>query len=82
MLKVNIMKEVKAYNGQIIKVGETNSFADLWSGDGNEEELLESGAMSVAYDKELDEIIIADFEIVDKDEENIIQSIIRITDLR
>lgn len=50
MLKVNIMKEVKAYNGQIIKVGETYSFAD--------------------------------FEIVDKDEENIIQSIIRITDLR
>lgn len=38
--------------------------------------------MSVAYDKELDEIIIADFEIVDKDEENIIKSIIRITDLR
>lgn len=29
MLKVNIMKEVKAYNGQIIKVGETYSFADL-----------------------------------------------------
>lgn len=38
--------------------------------------------MSVAYDKELDEFIIADFEIVDKDEENPIDSIIKITDLR
>lgn len=37
--------------------------------------------MSVAYDKELDEFIVADFEIVDKDEENPIDSIIKITDL-
>ena len=84
MLKVNIMyKEVKDYEtGQIIKVGETYRFADIWSGDGDEEEILESGAMGAAYDKELDEFIVADFEIVYKDEENIIQSIIRITDLR
>lgn len=76
-------KEVKDYEtGYIIKVGETYRFAYLWSGDGDEKEILESGAMSVAYDKELDEFIIADFEIVDKDEENPIDSIIKITDLR
>lgn len=76
-------KQVKEHEtGEIIEVGETYRFAYLWSGDGDEEEILESGAMSIGYDKELDEFIIADFEIIDKDEENPIDSIIKITDLR
>lgn len=49
------MKEVKAYNGQIIKVGETYSFADLWSGDGNEE--YSCGDFDTIITKELSKII-------------------------
>ena len=60
----------------------TKSFIDLWqSDDGDEEELLDSGCVWVA-NGESDEPIIADFEIIKKDEENLKKSLVKVTDIR
>lgn len=76
------MKEFKMYNGNTLKVGEKIRFADLWqSDDGDEEEILDSGCCWVG-DNENDMPIIADFEILQKDEENLAQSLVKITDIR
>lgn len=76
------MKEFKMYNGNTLKVGEKIRFADLWqSDDGDEEEILDSGCCWVG-DNEDDMPIIADFEILQKDEENLAQSLVKITDIR
>lgn len=76
------MKEFKMYNGNMLEVGEVHRFADLWqSDDGDEEELLESGCCWVGDDKD-GMPIIADFEILRKDEEDLLNSLVKITDIR
>lgn len=76
------MKEFKMYDGNMLEVGEEIRFADLWqSDDGNEEELLDSGCCWVGDDKD-GMPMIADFEILEKDEENLVQSLVKITDIR
>lgn len=76
------MKNVKMFDGNTLEVGEEIRFADLWqSDDGDEEELLESGSCWVA-NYESNEPIIADFEIIEKDKENLINSLVKITDIR
>lgn len=75
-------KECKMFNGKTLEVGEEIRFADLWqSGDGDEEELLNSGCVWVAND-ENDAPVIADFEILQKDEENLIDTLVKVTDIR
>lgn len=76
------MKEFRMYNGNTIKIGEEIRFADLWQSEtGDEEELLESGCCWVGDDKD-GMPIIADFEILRKDEEDLLNSLVKITDIR
>ncbi len=70
------------FDGNMLEVGEEIRFADLWqSGDGDEEELLNSGCCWVGVDED-DMPMIADFEILEKDEENLINSLVKVTDIR
>mgnify|MGYP000021269979 FL=1 len=76
------MGKVKMFNGKMLEIGDKIFFADLWqSDDGDEEELLDSGCVWVA-NGESDEPIIADFEIIKKDEENLTKSLVKVTDIR
>ena len=76
------MKEFKMYNGNMLEVGEEIRFADLWqSDDGDEKELLDSGCCWVGND-ENNMPMFADFEILKKDEENLVRSIVKVTDIR
>lgn len=76
------MKEFRMYNGNTIEVGEKIRFADLWqSDDGDVEELLESGCCWVGDDDD-NMPIIADFEILRKDEEDLLNSLVKVTDIR
>ena len=75
------MKEFRMYNGNVLEVGEEIRFADLWqSDDGDKKELLESGCCWVGNDDGMP--IIADFEILRKDEEDLLNSLVKITDIR
>lgn len=76
------MKECKMFNGKTLEVGEEIRFADLWqSDDGDEEELLDSGCVWIAND-ENDAPVIADFEILQKDDEKLINTLVKVTDIR
>lgn len=76
------MKEFKMYNGNMLEVGEEIRLADLWqSDDGDEEEILDSGRCWVG-DDENDMPITADFEILEKDEEDLLNSLVKVTDIR
>lgn len=76
------MKECKMFNGKELRVGEEIRFADLWqSDDGDEEELLDSGCVWIAND-ENDAPVIADFEILQKDDEKLINTLVKVTDIR
>ena len=76
------MKRFKMYNGNTIEIGEELRFADLWQSEtGDEEELLDSGCCWVGDDED-NLPIIADFEILRKDEEDLLNSLVKITDIR
>ena len=76
------MKEFKMYNGNMLEVGEKIRVADLWqSNDGDEKEILDSGCCWVGND-ENDMPMFADFEILEKDGENLVRSIVKVTDIR
>ncbi len=76
------MMKVEMFNGTELEIGEEIRFADLWQiEDGDVEELLESECVHVANDED-DEPIIADFEIVAADEENPVNTLVKITDIR
>lgn len=76
------MKRFKTYNGNTIEIGEELRFADLWQSEtGDEEELLDSGCCWVGDDED-NMPIIADFEILRKDEEDLLNSLVKVTDIR
>lgn len=76
------MKEIEMANGNILRVGDIICFADLWQSEqGDVRELLESGCCWVGNDED-DMPIIADFEILEKDEENLVNSLVKVTDIR
>lgn len=76
------MKEIRMADGNMLRVGETYRFADLWQSEtGDEGEILDSGCCWVG-DDENNMPIIADFEILEKDKENLVQSLVKITDIR
>lgn len=74
------MKEFKMDNGNKIEVGETYRFSDLWSGNGDEIELMESGSIWIGND-ENDMPIIADFDVIEVNEDDAILSIIKVKDI-
>lgn len=59
-----------------IRVGETYYFGQLWDGDGDGEELLESGAIAV-YNEEAEDWEVVDFEIVEESE-NLLGTLVRV----
>jgi hypothetical protein len=76
------MKRFKMYNGNTIEIGEELRFADLWQSEtGDEEEILDSGCCWVGDDED-NMPIIADFEILRKDEEDLLNSLVKVTDVR
>lgn len=63
-----------------IKVGGEYYFGQLWDGtDGNAEEILESGAVAI-YDKEAEEFVICDFEIVENNNDEM-RTIVKVTSI-
>lgn len=63
-------------------MGEEIRLADLWQSDeGDEAEILDSGCCWVG-DDENNMPIIADFEILQKDEEDLLNSLVKVTDIR
>lgn len=93
------MKTLSYINGgdQEIEIGAELYFGQLWDGNGDGQELLESGAIT-AYEKkepeqteeavaceeyeepELEEYIVA-FEIVEEDKDDILDTLIKVTDI-
>lgn len=70
------------YNGNTIEIGEELRFADLWQSEtGDEEELLDSGCCWVGDDED-NMPIIADFEILRKGEDDLLNSLVKVTDIR
>lgn len=65
--------EIKSYyktysNEKEIKIGTKHYFGELWDGDGDGEELLESGAICIGDDED-GLPIVAEFEIAEEAEE-------------
>lgn len=60
-----------------IEVGESYYFGELVNGDGDLDELLESGCVAI-YDEEIEEERIVEFEIVENDE-NILDTVVKVT---
>lgn len=65
MIKLNTLSYVYGQN-DTIEVGEEYYFGQLWDGNGDGEELLESGAIAVYQDGEE---LIVDFEILEPTED-------------
>lgn len=62
-----------------IVIGGQYYFGQLWDGEGDGEELLESGAIAIWDAEEEKEIIVA-FEAIDT-EENIMDTFVKVTDI-
>lgn len=60
-----------------IAIGMEIKFAELWDGNGDGEELLDSGAIAV-YEDDIENVIA--FEIFETDED-ILNTLIRVTDI-
>lgn len=63
-------------NHEFIEAGEIYYFGQLWDGDGDGEELLESGAVAV-YDEEAEYWEVVDFEIV-KENNDLLQTEVKV----
>ena len=76
------MKTLSYVRGQIeeIKVGKSYYFGQLVDGDGDLEELLESGCVAI-YDEEIEEERIVDFDVVENNV-NILDTYVNVTDIR
>lgn len=76
------MKTFSYVKGTIeeIKVGEIYYFGQLVDGDGDLEELLESGCVAI-YDEEIEEERIVDFDVVENNV-NILDTYVNVTDIR
>jgi hypothetical protein len=74
MIKLNTLSYVYGQN-DTMEVGEEYYFGQLWDGNGDEEELLESGAIAVYQDGEE---YIVDFEILEP-ADDILQTRVKIT---
>jgi hypothetical protein len=73
MIKLNTLSYVYGQN-DTIEVGEEYFFGQLWYGDGDGEELLESGAIAVYQDGEE---LIVNFEILEP-AEDILQTRVKV----
>ena len=74
MIKLNTLSYVYGQN-DTIEVGEEYYFGQLWDGDGDGEELIESEAIAIYQDGEE---YIVDFEILES-AEDILQTRVKVT---
>ena len=74
------MKDFKMENGNVVCVGETLQFEDLWSGSGDETEIFESGSVCIGND-ENDMPVVAAFDVIEENKDNIIESFVKVTDI-
>ena len=74
MIKLNTSSYVYGQN-DTIEVGEEYYFGQLWDGDGDGEELIESEAIAISQDGEE---YIVDFEILES-AEDILQTRVKVT---
>lgn len=75
------MKNFKMYDDELLSVGDTIRFYDLWqSKDGNINDILESGCVWINDDKD-DIPVIAAFEIVESNQDDPVESIVKILDI-
>lgn len=65
---------------EIVEVGKEYYWGQLWYGNGDGEEILDSGYIAM-YDNGKEEYIVVYFEIIDLDKEDIMKSIVRVTDI-
>lgn len=63
-----------------IEVGEKYYFGQLVNGDENLDELVESECVAI-YDEEIEEERIVDFEVIEENED-ILQTLVKVTDIR
>ena len=71
----NMLRMLERREG--IKIGMEVRFAELWDGDGDGEELLNSGAIAV-WDEEAEEEGIVYFDVLEPDED-ILKTLVRVT---
>ena len=64
------MKDFKMENGNVVCVGETLQFADLF----------ESGSVWIGND-ENDMPVVAAFDVIEENKDNIIESFVKVTDI-
>ena len=76
------MRKYKMFNGEELEIGDEIRFGDLWqSDDGDPDEILDSGCVWIANDKN-DAPVIADFIIIWEDNDNSMNTIVKITGIR
>lgn len=63
-----------------VVIGNRYRFSELWNGDGDGEELLDSGSIAL-WSNRLDDEAIIEFSIIEKDENNILNTLVKVTDI-
>lgn len=63
-----------------IVIGNRYRFSELWNGDGDGEELLDSGSIALWSERVNDEAII-EFSVIEKDENDILNTLVKVIDI-
>ena len=63
-----------------IEVGGRYYFGQFIDTEGNEEDILESGSISM-YDEEEEDYVIVEFKIIELDEDNISDTVVEVTEI-
>ena len=73
---------LKAYNytGTEIKVGNEYYLKEIWDEVGEAEDILESGCVAY-YDSDISDYVIIDFEIVETNDDEILNTVVRVTNI-
>lgn len=73
---------IKAYNytGTEIKVGSDYYLKEIWDEVGEAEDILESGCVAY-YDSDISDYVIIDFEIVETNDDEILNTVVRVTNM-
>lgn len=72
-------KTVDSKNGPIV-VGNKYFFSELCNGDEPLDELIDSGSIAV-WDERLDNEVIVEFKVIEKNNDNLLRTLIKITDI-
>lgn len=73
------MKKINTKNGLII-VGNRYFISELCNGDESLDELIDSGAIAI-WSERLDHEVIVEFKVIEKNNDNLLRTLIKVTDL-